>query len=366
MADHTPLIASRGFHKLAQTLAFAAIALMVALVAACSAQPTMSAGADGPAEATKKRCKYVVKRVRGKKRRVRVCRNVPTPRPQPPPAAAPSAVIARINVGAHAWIVTAAEDGSVWSNGAAGVVRIDPASNAITVRTQFEGSPSAGAGSVWITTERTLRRLNPATGAVIAEIALPQPGEWALAFPDAVWVTAPDARSLVRVDPLSKVAVATVPACDVKNYGLTEAGGSIWAACFNEGEVLRIDPATNRIVARVAVGVGAHHVASGAGSVWVTNRETGALSRIDVATNTVVATIRTSINPAIVFAQDAVWATADSSVLKIDPATNRIVGRLPVDPGEYYGLAYAAGSLWLSTIVDQRVLRLDPARLQPM
>ncbi len=43
----------------------------------------MTSGRAGPAGAGKKRCKYVVKTIKGKKQRVRVCRNVPAPKPPP-------------------------------------------------------------------------------------------------------------------------------------------------------------------------------------------------------------------------------------------------------------------------------------------
>ena len=332
------------------------LVLLASLGCATGAQSGSADGATAPASEAKKRCKYVVKRIDGRRRRFRVCRTV---RPR-----LPSPVIARIAVGADAWVVTAGDDGSVWSDGPTGLVRIDPATNSISVRTRFQGTASGGLGSIWVTSGRTLRRLDPATGAVQSEIALPQPGESALPLADAVWVTSPDSKALIRVDPATNAVVATVPACDVKPRGLTAAGGALWAACYLDGEVLRIDPAANRVANRIALAYGVHSMTSGAGSVWVTNHETGVLSRIDAATNRVVANVRTSTHPAIVFAGDAVWAAGDTAILKIDPATNRIVGRLPLGSGEYYSLAYASGSLWLSTIREQRVLRLDPARLR--
>ncbi len=88
---------------------------------------------------------------------------------------------------------------------------------------------------------RTLRRLGPASGAVQSVVPTPQPGEWALPLSGAVWVTSPAAKSLIRVDPTKRAVVAIVPVCDVKVYGLTAARGAIWAACYVEGEVVRVD-----------------------------------------------------------------------------------------------------------------------------
>ena len=344
--------------KLRYAAPLGALALAVSLAAVAVGRPS-SDEAPAPAAAEKKRCSYVVKRVRGKKRRVKVCRTVPTPAPP-----VPSPVLARIDVGTDAWVVTAAEDGSIWSDGATGVVRIDPATNRISLRTTFQGVVSAGLGSVWVTSDRTLRRLDPATGAVQAMITLPELGERVLALPGALWVTAPDAQAIMRIDPATRAVVATVPACDVKPHGLTEAGGSLWVACYVDGQVLRIDTESNRVVDRIRLAYGVHSLAIGAGSIWVTNRESGQLSRIDMATRRVVATLRTGSSPAVLFALGAVWVSGGDAVLKIDPATNRVAGRLPVGFGDFYGLAYGSGSLWLSTIADRRVLRLDPTRLR--
>jgi streptogramin lyase len=353
-----------------------ALVLFASLAAGAAGQSPESTTPQLPA-AKPKRCKTVVKKVRvakkvhGKKRhvvkkkRVRVCRTV---RPNPP-----SPVIARIEVGADAWIVTAAEDGSVWANGANEVVRIDPAANRITVRTPIPepAGPSAAAGSIWAGSGQTLTRLDPATGEVRARIAVPH-GVAAQVFasPGAIWIPAGEEVEgrfvgyLTRVDPASNSVVATIPMCDVHGYGGAFVDGSVWLACNDTGEVVRLDPATLAVQARIKLGSGIHSMASGAGSVWVTNHETGALSRIDTATNRVVATVDTrTSNVAIVFAEGAVWASGGTGVLKIDPATNGIVGRLPVGAGEYYSLAYASGSLWLSTVGARRVLRLNPTRL---
>ena len=278
-------------------------------------------------------------------------------------AAVQDPVIARIDVGAEAWTLAAAKDGSVWSDGGRGVLRIDPTSNRITVRTRVSGTANAGGGAVWVPSGRTLYRLHPTTGAELARIPLTRPGESALVQSGVVWVTSPDTASLMRVDLAERRVVATIPACDAKWGGVAAAGGSIWLACYVQGELLRIDPSTNRVSKRIRLAYGLHSLTVGAGSIWVNNRETARVARVNVATNRVVANIRTSANPSIVFARGMVWAGGDGAVLRIDPASNRVTGRLPVAASESYGLAYAAGSLWLSTIGDRRVLRLEPSRI---
>ena len=52
--------------------------------------------------------------------------------------------------------------------------------------------------------------------------------------------------------------------------GVAVGAGSVWVACAIDGQVMRIDPASGRIVKRIAVGPGLREVAAGPSGVWVT------------------------------------------------------------------------------------------------
>ncbi|MBA3366666.1 MAG: alpha/beta fold hydrolase [Actinobacteria bacterium] len=64
-------------------LHLALVASLTLVVAAPAVTPSAPNGLPAPALADKKRCAYVVKTIKGKKKRVRVCRNVPPPKPLP-------------------------------------------------------------------------------------------------------------------------------------------------------------------------------------------------------------------------------------------------------------------------------------------
>jgi DNA-binding beta-propeller fold protein YncE len=128
------------------------------------------------------------------------------------------------------------------------------------------------------------------------------------------------------------------------------------------------------VVATVQVGAEPTQVAVGAGGVWVGVWATGKLVRIDPASNRVVARIpvgRPQESPiAIAVADRAVWVVdfGDARVLRIDPVTNRVVARIPVRGGAG-GIGVGAGAVWVTSGEggDQRhgwVQRLDPRRNQ--
>jgi Tol biopolymer transport system component len=148
--------------------------------------------------------------------------------------------------------------------------------------------------------------------------------------------------------------------------------GAVWATVndFHDGEqethsLLRIDRATNEIVATIPVG-SAGHLAVGFDAVWTIDSIEGedALVRIDPGSNEVVATIPVG-RLAFDVAVDAsgVWVTRDidsrsGEVIRIDPVTNEIVARIPVE-GRIRDVVVGEGGVW---VVDSTsTLREEPS-----
>jgi YVTN family beta-propeller protein len=76
------------------------------------------------------------------------------------------------------------------------------------------------------------------------------------------------------------------------------ARDAVWITCVGPGLALRVDPRTNRVVARVRVGTQPGDGVVGAdGTVWIPSKADGTLSRIDPATNAVVETVKVGSQP---------------------------------------------------------------------
>ena len=108
--------------------------------------------------------------------------------------------------------------------------------------------------------------------------------------------------------------------------------GAVWATSSTKSRLMRIDPAQNRIVARIKVHT-PETVAAGDGGVWLSNPSEDTVTRVDPTTNTVTATIPVGRQPeGIAVSPGAVWVAnaGDSSVSRIDPATNRVVATISV------------------------------------
>ena len=125
-------------------------------------------------------------------------------------------------------------------------------------------------------------------------------------------------------------------------------------------EVVRLDPGTGRVVARIKLGPLPFEfapgdrrflpslVAVGAGAGWVATGR-GAVARIDLASNRVVAVIKLLPgSPAgIAVAGGSVWVAAGGDgVARIEAATNRLLGTIRLD---IYAERVAAGggAVWV-------------------
>jgi YVTN family beta-propeller protein len=143
---------------------------------------------------------------------------------------------------------------------------------------------------------------------------------------------------------------------------LTATASDVWVAIFGRGEVVRIDPPTNSVKARISVGGNPEDVVLAAGSAWVPN-ENGSLARIDPATNAVTATIPIGADPDnAVFCRGLLW-TSDRLgpyLRAVSPATNKVAVRVRVGAGSM-GLA-CTQALWIANYDTGRVQKLDLSR----
>jgi hypothetical protein len=132
--------------------------------------------------------------------------------------------------------------------------------------------------------------------------------------------------------------------------------GSLWVATATF--VARVDPRSGALLHRIPIpssGVGPAQLASGAGSIWVAYQGSPPVLRIDPATNRVVAQVdhgRLSSGGGAAFADGHLWMSRDGShprsdVVEIDPGTNQVTGK-PIRVGTGPGtIASGFGSLWV-------------------
>jgi hypothetical protein len=183
------------------------------------------------------------------------------------------------------------------------------------------GGVAVGAGSVWVGLHRhgesgSVARIDLETNEVVAEIPVKEPSyrKRIVATDEAVWVASTGA--LERIDPASNSVVAEVDLQGRSVSAIAASAAAVWAVVVNEpsdeggewtGSLVRVDPATSKAVAEIQLGpqVAGYEdeVMLGGGSVWV-------------------------LGVRWFEREDAEYG---SDLIRIDPTTNQIAARIPVD-----------------------------------
>ena len=110
---------------------------------------------------------------------------------------------------------------------------------------------------------------------------------------------------------------------------MASAFGSVWVADIARERLLRLDPRTRAIEARIPLG-GEAWVGAAAGSVWALGSDR--LLRIDPSTNRVVASIPTGGQAGVVLeGRGVVWLGNPPALRRVDLQRNAITSR-PISP----------------------------------
>lgn len=275
-------------------------------------------------------------------------------------------------------------------------IPVDPSVTATIPIGSFPRAITAGFGAVWVTLPEEdgsggmLKRIDPRTNEVVAEIGIEEAGEIA-AGAGSVWVVATtntvgpqgetsDFRGLVyRVDPATNEIVGEIPFEGGFGYDVAADDTGVWlaqATANRSGALLHIDPRSSSVVATIPVDDVPYSVAAGEGFVWVLLGPRG-LVKIDPSTDEVVATI--DANPApfeMAVGDGAVWVQSwlsafDPSintgsedrpvVIRVDALTNQVSP--PIDyNGVFQPIAVTHGGVWF--MGRQFVARLNSKSLE--
>src|SRR3954451_23077427 len=148
---------------------------------------------------------------------------------------------------------------------------------------------AAGGRYVWVSGYGLpyLYKINPRTNKVAGKTPIGQ-GSCGLGFgAGSLWIEDTSSSTVSRVSAstgkrLKAIKVGLAP------YDATFAYGAAWVTSFSDSELERIDPAANNVVTRWKLNA-ATGVVGAFGSIWAAGA--GGVLRVDPATNAVVATI---------------------------------------------------------------------------
>ena len=232
---------------------------------------------------------------------------------------------------------------AVWVSAGLFLNRIDARTNKVTNSIEMcAGDVESGFRSIWVTSR---------AGCDIPEGAEGHGGLQPL--------------NLLRVDPARNRVAATIGLPEGA-YGLAVSEDSVWVG---GDALLRIDPKTNGVRARINVKSTA--IAVGARSLWVLPSRDEVL-RVDPESGRVSARIEGLANAShLAFGEGFVWVSGSATGIpnflwQIDPATNRVVSATPLGtpdyPGGGGGVATGFGSVWVCATAPNELWRIPVTR----
>jgi streptogramin lyase len=265
----------------------------------------------------------------------------------------------------------AATDDTLWIelHRASHLARLDPGTMTVEPMADVPAHCfiSAANGVVWTTIyrENLVTRTDAETGATAL---IETPHACGLkATGDEVWIADPNDGLVHRLDPQTGDIVETIAVPEAPT-NLSRVGDLLFATGEGNGGWLAvIDVASGKIVHSHAWPEVTHFddLAPGFGAVWAAGRGDPRLFELDPVTGDVLGTIQIGGSPSgIAVGEDAVWITLlEGDLVRVDPAANRMTD---VWTSDYTWLAsplLAFGSLWMTSLEENVVIRVDPAAL---
>jgi DNA-binding SARP family transcriptional activator len=220
-------------------------------------------------------------------------------------------------------------------------------------------------GHFWISTygPTTMLELDRQTGRIVRRVDSPygeDTGGGILPIGSDVWFTGP---RLARVDatqgrltdeyPIARGSPALLG-------GIARCDGSLWVADNRGDRVVRLDPATGRVVAMIRVKF-PWMIACGNGGLWVTSSGVG-VQRIDPARNAIIATARLpEPNVTLAVGGGYAWTSNETTgtVYKVD-GHGAVIATYETGDGARQ-VSFAAGRLWVANQDVGTVTGIDAA-----
>ena len=228
-------------------------------------------------------------------------------------------------------------------------------------------------------------RVDPRTNRVVDRIPVDPPSGLAFGH-GSVWVTSISYGTVSRIDPKTDKVVAKIKvgrgAIDIAT---DECSGAVWVASVylpktyggydnpkysEDRNLTRLDPETNRVVEEIPIeahshyGGGANNVAVGEGAVWVLSGD-GNLLKVDPSTNEIAARVRVGDSPShLAVYGGGVWAMVQAKeyrLVRVDPNTMHIVASEDIGPIPKImegALAAGGGYVWFSS--EEGLARVSP------
>ena len=175
--------------------------------------------------------------------------------------------------------------------------------------------------------------------------------DWVAVTDDAVWVGSTGPNAVHRIDPATNRLVASVALPGEPCAGLVAGFGKVWVPlCAKRPVLARVDVASNSLQAVTSPGPAGREggIAASADSLWLVIDKHGTLARLDPASGAVRQRVRLpagAFNP--IASAGIVWVSRaeGAALLGVDARSGALIATITTGPGPRF-LAAGGGSVW--------------------
>lgn len=276
------------------------------------------------------------------------------------------AVLTTVPLGMREPSLTESAFGSLWvtGNGLGVIARVDPHTREVVgvIRSpKITGGMAAADRSLWVAGNHSVVEIDPTRNRAVSSVSVPGEGPWGLsAAGGTLWAALPDKGSIARIDLKSrKVGLTRV---GQRPYSVLANSEGVWATSFEGRRVSRLDPASGRVLADLRLRDYPYSLEFADGSVWVgTQRYVYRLhpTRLTIAAKV---ELRENVWAMSADASGQIWVSERNGfeLSQIDAKTNKVVRRVRVGLGQPYGVAAALDRVWVSDSFRRALLEIEP------
>lgn len=201
---------------------------------------------------------------------------------------------------------------------------------------------------------------------ITAKIHLGGDPDWLGIGFGSVWVSVPKNNEIVRINPETNAIEARIKVGEQPCYGIGIGASNVWVLNCKSQSLTRIRPQDNTVDRVKLVRIAPH----GEGAIAVENDSVWYVSDVDRHSSTLVRLSGRTTEQVLVGADSAVvnsafgsiWVTSsgEGKVYRVDPKQHKVIARIDV-PASPRFTTIGEGAVWVLSQSDGSVSRIDPA-----
>jgi streptogramin lyase len=225
---------------------------------------------------------------------------------------------------------------------------------------------ASGFGALWVKRDSgTVDRIDPASGKVIAEISA-GPFKNPLCqgigvTEDAVWFCPPGAKEVVRIDPATNKITDTVQVDKLPDQGrIVSAAGHLWVLTDRGNMLTGIDLGDNKPSTEIPLESACVDLAAAGTTLWVTCPIDDLVLRVDAEAGEVNGEVELAGAQNAAVGQD-LWVGFEGGVAQVDPSALEVTAVYDVSPRLGGSIFAGPDAVWVREEDGSFLTRIDPA-----